>query len=129
LYEHLYGNRGRFGKYTTITKVDSKINPLKQLNIADAFCIEKVSFVFGEEEDIKIMNWYFNNRNNILEFNTTFDEQTSHYKDLYSLRYTYNRFNQPVYAKLQVKKIWHDSKPDTKHVYGQYQKTYTFRYN
>lgn len=128
LYEHLYGNRGRFGKYTTITKVDSKINPLKELNISDAFCIEKVSFIFGEEEDIKIMNWYFNNRNNILEFNTTFDEQTSHYKHLYSLTYTYNQYNQPVYAKLRIKKVWHDSEPDTKHVYGQYQKSFTFKY-
>lgn len=128
LYENLYGNRGRYGKYTTITKVDSMLNPLKQLNIAEALCIEKVSFVFGEEEDIKVMNWYFNNRNNILEFNTTFDEQSSDYKNLYSLRYNYNQYNQPVYVKLRIKKVGDDSKPDTQYIYGQYQKTFTFRY-
>lgn len=135
LYEHRYGNRSRDGKYSTFTKFDLKLNPLKQLNISNALCNEKVSFYLTEENgsiddpyEVKVINWYFFNQNNILDYFVTFDEITSHYKDIVNLRYTYNQYNQPVYVKVVIKKVSHDATPKQMNVYAKYTKKFTFKY-
>jgi hypothetical protein len=131
LYEHRYGGRGRDGKYSTFTKFDSKLNPLKMLNISNALCNEKISFYVikeDNEDEIKVVNWYFFNQNNTLDFFVTFDEQSSPYKDQTSLQYTYNHYNQPVYVKVKIKQLWKNPSPDPNKVYGEFQKNFTFRY-
>ncbi len=128
LYENRYGGRGIYGKYSTFTMFDSKLNPLKMLNISNALCNEKISFYLVKGDRVKEFNWYFFNQNNTLDYFVTFDEQSSPYKDQTSLQYTYNHYNQPVYVKVLIKQLWKNPGPDPNKVYGEYQKNFTFSY-
>jgi hypothetical protein len=121
--EHRYGNRGRDGTYYTFSKVDSKINPLKQLNIANTLSDEKISF-YSSEEGNREISWYFVNQNNILDYFVTVDEQSSDFNDIVNSTYSYNQFNQPVHVKVFIKHVWHNGGEIQK----KFQKNFTFRY-
>ena len=131
---HRYGNRGNDASYYTFTKFDSKVNPLKNLNIAKALANEKISLSFGSNNLIRIgkggddggtdFNWHYYNQNNSLEYFARRNEESSHFKDSISLSYTYNLFNQPVTCKAQIKKQFtHNDE-----LVGTYEKRFTFRY-
>lgn len=135
LVEHRYGGRGRNSEYLTFTKFDSRLNPLKNLNISNTLCNEKVSFYLtetngsvNEAEEFKEINWYFFNQNNMVNYYKTFDEISSHYKDVFSLKYTYNQHNQPIYAKVLIQKVWHNNPSKQVNVLASHIKNFTFKY-
>ncbi|MEI6264621.1 MAG: hypothetical protein WCP74_05930 [Sphingobacteriia bacterium] len=121
--EHHYGNRGRDDTYYTFSNFDSKLNPLKQLNIANTLNNEKISF-YSSEEGNREISWYFINQNNILDYFVTVDEQSSDFNDIVHLTYSYNQFNQPVHVKVFIKHVWHNGGEIEK----KFQKNFTFRY-
>ncbi len=135
LFENHYGGRGLYAKYSSFTKFDSKLNPLKQLNITNALCNENISFYISKEnaniddpDVIKTIKWYFFNHNNMLDYYETFDERHSSYKDIFNVKYNYNQYNLPVYVKVLIKQVSRNASNDDKQVHHRYQKSFTFRY-
>jgi len=119
---------------------DSKRNPLKQLNIASVLVNEKICFPFGggqntnDEETFtffwcgkygkKGLGWYFFNQNNPISYTVDLGEPSSD-KGIVNFHYRYNQFNQPVFAKANVKIVLRENE---KNLLEKYQKRFTFRY-
>lgn len=137
--EHLYANHGGGSSYFTFSKYDSMINPLKQLNITNILVNEKICLYDGN--DFQNHNqfweifrgghygnvdfcWYFINQNNPVSYFTTVNDQSSPFKSIFTLKYTYNQFKQPVYAKAQEKLVF--NKEDR--FYENHNARITFRY-
>jgi hypothetical protein len=113
------------GSYYTFTKYDKMLNPLKQLNIAGALADEKISLTSNGKYSNTVISWYFLNQNNFLNLSISTDERSSPFKQIYSFRYFYNQYKQPIFAIARVKE-------ETRKegiFYKKYQKRYTFRYN
>jgi hypothetical protein len=137
--EHLYANHGGGSSYYTFSKYDSMLNPLKQLNIAQTLVNEKICLYDGN--DFQNHNqfweifrgghygnvdfsWYYINQNNPVSYFTTVNDQSSPFKTTFTLKYTYNQFKQPVYAKAQEKLVF--NKEDR--FYENHNASITFRY-
>ncbi|PJE46737.1 MAG: hypothetical protein CUR34_08920 [Sediminibacterium sp.] len=119
-----YANRGNDATFYTYSRYDGMLNPLKQLNIAMYLINEKISLGSGGQYGKTDINWYFFNQNNCTNYFVTTDEQSSHYKDMNTISYTYNRFKQPVLAKVRIKKIYANGGA----LAAKYQQSFTFRY-
>ncbi len=139
IYEHRYGGRGRSGDYFTFQKYDAMLNPLKQLNISSTLCDEKISVDLSDENGsidnpdiILSVDWYFINKNNMLDYFQTFNEETAPFKHRYSLKYIYNQYNLPTYVQMLIKRERLEARPipNPKDVLllDKYQKSFTFRY-
>lgn len=137
--EYLYGNHGGGSTYYTFSKFDAMLNPLKDLNIASILVDEKVCLYDGQDfeshnKDWKIfrgghygnvdISWYFVNQNNPLNYFATVNDQSSPFKSIFNLRYTYNQFKQPIYAKTQEKLVFNKGGK----FYSKHQTSITFKY-
>ncbi len=137
--EHLYANHGGGSSYFTFLKYDSMINPLNQLNIANILVNEKICLYDGN--DFQNHNqfweifrgghygnvdfsWYFITQNNPVNYFTTVNDQSSPFKSIFTLKYTYNPFKQPIYAKAQIKLVFEGEE----RFYKNHQSNITFRY-
>jgi hypothetical protein len=123
----------------TFTKFDKAINPLHQLNIAPLVSNEKINLSFSKNEielngqfsdygDIEL-NWHFLNQNNPVNYSIERGETETPFKDIIQLSYTYNQYRQPVYCKVNIKKVMNK---DEDHHYDDlartFKKSFTFRY-
>ena len=132
---HLRSHAGWTKNYT-YTKFDNKINPFSQLNIAPILINEKIAFSFEENELINLNNgngyggsdfkWHLINQNNPLHSTLKRDDTDSQFRDISSLRYTYDQNKLPVYCTIYVKKII-SIYAGTQFING-YLKHFTFRY-
>ena len=131
------GNHDFSGSYYTYTKFDNNINPFSQLNIASILINEKIAFSFEETELIKLndgngygggsdFNWHLINQNNPLHSTNKRSDTDSPFRDIISLRYTYDQNKLPVYCTIYVKKIVSEY-ASTRFIEG-YLKHFTFRY-
>jgi hypothetical protein len=122
--DHDYGRSGRDHTIYEFSKYDQMINPLKQLNIANTLCIEKLSLTAEGRYGETAFSWYFVNQNNVLSLMISTEDFNSSIDETYSFRYSYNQFKQPIYAKALIKQeIRRMGIP-----YKTYQKSFTFRY-
>lgn len=137
---HITGSRWNQSTYYDFSTFDSKRNPLKQLNIASVLVNEKICFPFGggqnksEEETFsffscgkygeKGLSWYFFNQNNPRSYTVDHGE-TVYQKGIVNFHYRYNQFNQPIFAKANVKIVYRGNE---KYLIEKYQKRFTFRY-
>ncbi len=127
-------------KNTNFKGYDSMVNPLNQLNIADALCDGRITFELSNEnesfDDVDVLlniHWYFLNQNNILNYVEPYDgypDTFKHFEELYSLKYSYNQYKQPVYVKIEFKKLIRDRevKSDSFKLLKKFTKNFTFRY-
>ncbi|PJE46735.1 MAG: hypothetical protein CUR34_08910 [Sediminibacterium sp.] len=110
-----------------------------QLNIASVLMNEKICFPFSGGKNIgkynisffrggqygeKGLNWYFFNQNNPLSYSVG-NGETAPYKGIVNFRYTYNQFNQPIFAKANIKIV---IRGNEKYLVEKYQKRFTLRY-
>jgi hypothetical protein len=136
---HFTGYKWGETTYYIFSTFDSKRNPLKQLNIASVLVDEKICFPFTGGKNIgeynvsffrggkygdKGLNWYFFNQNNPLSYSVG-NGETAPYLGIVNFLYTYNQFNQPVFAKANVKIVRRGKEDDLRE---KYQKRFTFRY-
>lgn len=136
---HFTGYKWGETTYYTFSTFDSMVNPLKQLNIASVLIDEKICFPFTGGKNIgeynvsffrggkygdKGLNWYFFNKNNPLSYSVG-NGETAPYKGIVNFVHTYNQFNQPVFAKANVKIVRRGKEDDLRE---KYQKRFTFRY-
>jgi hypothetical protein len=125
--------------YYIFSTFDSMMNPLKQLNIASVLVNEKICFPFTGGKNIgeyaisffrggqygeKGLNWYFFNQNNPLSYSVG-NGETAPYKGIVNFLYTYNQFNQPIFAKANIKIV---IRGNENYLIEKYQKRFTFRY-
>lgn len=137
--EHFFANHDGGKSYYTFLKFDAMLNPLKQLNIARTLVNEKICLYDGNDfenhnKDWEIFrgghygnvdfSWYFVNQNNPLNYFATVDDQTSPFKHIFNLKYTYNQFKQPVYAKAQENLVFNQEG----RFYKKQESSITFRY-
>lgn len=136
---HFTGSKWGETTYYIFTTFDSMMNPLKQLNIASVLMDEKICFPFTGGKNIgeynvsffrggkygdKGLNWYFFNQNNPLSYSVG-NGETAPYKGIVNFLYAYNQFNQPVFAKANVKIV---VRGNEKYLIEKYQKRFMFRY-
>jgi hypothetical protein len=119
-----YANRSNDASYYNYASFDTMINPLKQLNIADALANEKIPSQNGGQYGKTDVSWYYINQNNYTEYSVTTDEQTQHYKYTFKFNYTYNQFKQPLHAKAQVNQSFNKGGQFVR----DYQQRFTFKY-
>lgn len=119
-----YANRSNDASFYNFSNFDAMVNPLKQLNIADALANEKISSQFGGQYGKTDVSWYYVNQNNYTEYFVTTDEQTQHYKYTFKFNYTYNQFKQPIHAKALVNQVFNKGGQFVR----DYQQRFTFRY-
>jgi len=119
--EHIFANNSRSGSYFIYTKFDHAINPFNRLNIAAILATEKIEFGDGTS----IFNWHYLNKNNPAKYSITRGEKDSPFKDLVSMAYQYNEFQQPVYCTVSIKIVLNN---DESNVDKHYQKHFAFRY-
>jgi len=119
-----WGNRSNEASYYTFSAFDTRLNPLKQLNVASILANEKVSSEFGGQYGQTDICWYFFNQNNYTDYTVTTDEQTQHFKYIFKFNYTYNRFQQPIYATVDVKQVFNNNGKFVR----KYTQKFTFRY-
>jgi hypothetical protein len=119
-----WANRANNASYYTYSSFDAMRNPLKDLNIASTLVNEKVSSEFGGQYGKTDINWYFLNENNYIDYIVSTDEQTTPFKYIFKFNYTYNQFEQPLYAKAQVKQVYKYNSE----LVREYQQRFTFRY-
>ncbi len=137
--EHFYANHDGGRSYYTFSKFDKMLNPLKQLNIAQTLLNEKICLYDGKDFENHNQfweifrgghygnvdfSWYFINQNNPVSYFATVDDQTSPFKSIFTLKYTYNQFKQPVYAKAEEKLVFKDDG----RFYEKHESGITFRY-
>lgn len=136
---HFTGYKFDGTTYYSFSTFDSKTNPLTQLNIASVLMNEKICFPFSGGKNIgkynisffrggqygeNGLNWYFFNQNNPLSYSVG-NGETAPYKGIVNFRYTYNQFNQPIFAKANVKIVMRGNE---KYLIEKYQKRFTLRY-
>lgn len=134
------GSRWNGATYYNFSIFDSSMNPLKQLNIASVLVNEKICFPFGGGQNTnfeetfsffwygrygqKGLGWYFFNQNNPISYTVEHNGPGSK-KGIVNFHYRYNQFNQPVFAKANVKI---EIGENEKRLIEKYQKRFTFRY-
>ena len=96
------------------------LNKLKKVS-GDKY---NISFFRGGQYGENGLNWYFFNQNNPLSYSVG-NGETAPYKGIVNFRYTYNQFNQPIFAKANVKIVMRGNE---KYLIEKYQKRFTLRY-